>query len=297
MSVEDRIVGCVLGLALGDALGAPFVGRRASKAAPDPSPAGATTAVTALARNLVCSLTASRGFDPQDIVRRHVEWLDATDRPRVDSLTPRVLARVARGEQATSAAQAEWEERGPEISASNGSVVYCAPLGVAHALNPERLEQVAPALSALTHHDGRCRTAVLAVCLAAAHTVRGEPGPSAVHQAIEAVIDREGGEELEFLVDAAGVTRPVDGPDRSFCLFTGGLGLQALARHASFEVELRRVVALGGDTSANAAVAGALVGAAVGRTGLPASWLESLDDREAIEREAESLAALGAAPT
>ena len=57
-------------------------------------------------------------------------------------------------------------ERGPEVSAGNGSVMYCAPLGAFRATHPELLLEEAPALSAITHWDERCRTACLAVTLA-----------------------------------------------------------------------------------------------------------------------------------
>lgn len=86
-----------------------------------------------------------------------------------------------------------------------------------------------------------------------------------------------------------GGTRPIDGPDQGFCLFTAAVGLQAVVRGGGFEEGLRRVVSLGGDTDANAAVAGALLGARVGRAALPAEWLARLVDGEAIEAEAEAL--------
>jgi ADP-ribosyl-[dinitrogen reductase] hydrolase len=75
-----------------------------------------------------------------------------------------------------------------------------------------------------------------------------------------------------------------------FALFTAGIGLQTAADAPGFEEGLRRVVALGGDTDTNAAVAGALLGARYGREALPSPWLETLADREAIEAEAEAFA-------
>src|SRR6266545_4869551 len=236
VDVADRVVGSVLGLALGDALGAPFEGRRADEV-PDPLPAlelpwmglppGSTTDDTAMARNLVRSLAARGSFDPDDLAARHLEWFrsDPTD---VDTFTRRVLSRVDRGEDAFEAARAVWEERGPEVSTGNGSVMYCAPLGLAYADRAEELLEVAPKLSALTHFDERCRTAVLAVTLAVAALADGHSPEGAVTGALAAVVDREGGEELEYLVEMAGVGRRIDGPDQGFCLFTAGVALQSL---------------------------------------------------------------------
>lgn len=300
MELLNRAMGSVAGLALGDALGAPFEGRRA-KDVPSPLPAferpvrdgppGAATDDTALARNLIRSLATRGGFDPDDLIRRHLQWF-ATDPPDIGSLTRTVLRRIAAGRPAEEAAREVWLERGPEVSATNGSVMYCAPLGVAYARRPALLDDLAPRLSALTHHDERCGTAVLAVTLAAAALVRGEPRLAAVETALSGVGDRGGAEELEFLVEAVGRTRPVDGPDQGFCLFTAAAGLQGLARGEGFEETLRGVVALGGDTDTNAAVAGALLGAAVGFDALPGAWWERLVEAEEIAAEGRSLGLL-----
>jgi len=300
MDLADRVVGSCLGLALGDALGAPFEFLR-GRNVPDPIPAlerpwldrppGSTTDDTALARNLIASLAARGGFDAQALVERHLAWF-RSDPPDVGTITGRVLRRVDLGEDATAVARDVWEQRGPEVSAGNGSVMYCAPLGLAYANRPGELFELAPALSALTHFDGRCRTAVLAVTLAVAALVRGEPAEEAARSALTSVESLEGGEELEYLVETAGSPRPIDGPDQGFCLFTAGIAFQALVRGGDAESELRRVVSLGGDTDTNAAVAGALLGARDGVDGLPSPWLERLIDRDAIRSEAETLVPL-----
>lgn len=303
MELADRVVGSCLGLAVGDALGAPFEFRRAH-AIPDPIPAfelgwrggppGSTTDDTAMARNLVRSLAARGGFDPDDLVARHVEWF-RSDPPDVGTLTRLVLKRAASGQDAATAAREVWEQRGPEVSAGNGSVMYCAPLGLAYADRPGELSELAPALSALTHHDGRCKAAVLAVTLCVAALVRGESANDAQNAALAAVAHYEGGEELEYLVEAVGGARPVDGPDQGFCLFTAGVAFQSLLRGGDLETELRRVVSLGGDTDTNAAVAGALLGARDGVDALPTSWLARLVEHDAIRTEAEALVPLAKA--
>jgi ADP-ribosyl-[dinitrogen reductase] hydrolase len=300
MELADRVVGSCLGLALGDALGAPYEFLRARNiparipALERPwlgEPPGSTTDDTAMARNLMRSLAARDGFDASDLVERHLEWFRSNP-PDVGTLVGRVLRRVDRGEEAEAAALRVWEERGPEVSAGNGSVMYCAPLGLAHANRPGDLHELAPALSAITHADGRCKTAVLAVDLCVAALVRGADAERAAREALSAVEELEGGEELEYLVEAVGGARPIDGPDQGLCLFTVGTALQALVRGGDVETELRRVVSLGGDTDTNAAVAGALLGARDGVEGLPAAWLERLRDAEGIRAEALALVPL-----
>jgi ADP-ribosyl-[dinitrogen reductase] hydrolase len=303
MELEERVIGGVLGLALGDALGAPFVGRRAHEI-PDPLPAlelpsrggppGSTTGGTAVARLLIRSLVSSGGFDPADLVARLVAWYRSGP-AEVDAMTARVLRRVAEGDDATAAARDVWRRRGPEVSAGNGSVRSSAPLGLAFANRRDELEELAPALTALTHADLRCATSALAVTVTVAALARSQAPEDAVREAIGAVADREGAEELEYLVEEAGRSRPIDGPDRGFCLFTAGIALQTALEEDGFEGTIRRVVRLGGDAAANGGVAGALVGARVGLGGLPDAWVERLRERDEILADARALVPLAAA--
>jgi ADP-ribosyl-[dinitrogen reductase] hydrolase len=293
------VLGSILGLAIGDALGAPFeFRRRAQVAFPLPAfelpwmglPPGTWTDDTAMARNLWRSLIEHRGaLDLDDVLDRHLAWL-ASDPPDVGNQTRLALTEAAAG--TPEPARAIFERRGPEVSAGNGSVMCCAPLGVARALSPELLMEEAPALSRLTHWDGRCQTACLAVTATVAALVRGEEADAAVLNSLAVLSDREGGEELEFLVGEAGRSRQIDGPDQGFCLFTAGIALQVAGEGLGFEDGLRYVVGLGGDTDTNAAVAGALLGALHGARAIPPAWLNRLAEREAINAETKRLASL-----
>jgi ADP-ribosyl-[dinitrogen reductase] hydrolase len=299
VEARQRIVGGILGLALGDALGAPFEFRRAHDI-PSPLPAyelpwmgrppGSWTDDTAMARNLWNSLVANGGsLDTDDVLRRHLEWLESSP-PDVGNQTVAALREHQRG--SPNAAEAVFDRRGPEVSAGNGSVMYCAPLGLAYADRADDLLEAAPALSAITHWDERCKTACVAVTLTAAALVRGDDPESAVRAALARVAGREGGEELDYLTGAAGVERPIDGPDQGFALFTAGVALRAAGEARPFDDGLREIVALGGDTDTNAAVAGALLGALHGIDALPSHWLDSLVEASAIREEAEALAGL-----
>ena len=243
-----------------------------------------------MARNLWSSLIANGGvLVVPDVLARHLAWFE-TGPSDVGAQTRLALEEARRG--TPEASRAVFERRGPEVSAGNGSVMYCSPLGVARARDPERLFVEAPALSALTHWDGRCATACLAVTLAVAALVRDEEPAGAVRAAVGAVPGRDGAEELEHLVDEAGRSRPIDGPDHGFVLFTAGIALQVVGEGRAFDEGLRHVVSLGGDAGTNAAVAGALLGARHGRGAIPSAWFDRLADGEAIEAEARALASL-----
>ena len=291
--IRRRAAGAIVGLAIGDALGAPFRSLRRD-GVPSPLPqlhgAGVGGDATAMARNLWSSLIADRGvLVLPDVLARHLAWFE-TGPPDVGAQTRLALEEARRG--TPEAARAVFERRGPEVSAGNGSVMYCAPLGVARAGDPERLFAEAPGLSRLTHWDERCATACLAVTLAVAALVRGEDPPAVVTGAVGAVGGREGADELEHLVDEAGRSRPIDGPDRGFALFTAGIALQVAGEGFGFEEGLRHVVGLGGDTDTNAAVAGALLGARHGRGAIPSAWFDRLAQGEPIDAEARALASL-----
>ncbi len=296
---RQRAIGSILGLAIGDALGAPFEFRRA-RDVPDPVPAfelpwmgrppGSWTDDTAMARNLWRSLIEHGGeLVLADVLDRHLAWL-ATGPPDVGNQTRAALAEAARG--TAEPARAVFDRRGPEVSAGNGSVMYCAPLGVARARAPDRLHVEAPALSQLTHWDERCRTACLAVTLAAAALVRGEAPRDAVIASVSACGGLAGAEELEYLVDHAGRERSIDGPEMGFTLFAAGIALQVVGEERGFEDGLRAVVALGGDTDTNGAVAGALLGACHGAAVIPSVWLDRLADGHGIVDEADAVADL-----
>ena len=116
--------------------------------------------------------------------------------------------------------------------------MYCAPLGVAYANRPEKLSELAPALcppsrtgtSAAGRPASRSRSP-------SPRSSAARPGDRAVIDAVTAVPDREGGEELEYLVEQAGRARPIDGPDMGFTLFTAGA--RAAARRGAAGVRGR----------------------------------------------------------
>ena len=300
MDLADRVVGSALGLALGDALGAPFEFLRARNI-PDPIPAlerpwlgeppGSTTDDTAMARNLMRSLVARGGLDPADVLERHLEWFRSdppTSAPSPDASCaasrPASPPRSRRKRSGTSAAPRSRPATARSCTAPPSVwPTRTGPNGSSSSPRPSPPSRTSTA--AAGRRSPRSRSASRrssAACRA----------PDAARAALSAVADLEGGEELEFLVEAVGGSRAIDGPDQGFCLFTAGAAFQALVRPGDAETELRRVVSLGGDADTNAAVAGALLGARDGVRGLPPAWLERLLGADAIRIEAEALVPL-----
>ena len=81
----------------------------------------------------------------------------------------------------------------------------------------------------------------------------------------------------------------MDGDDRGYVLRTIEIAFSALASATSFEDGVVAVVARGGDTDTNGAVAGALLGAKFGKRAIPQRWLELLAAAPELAALAEQL--------
>ncbi len=308
-SPEQRS-GCLLGLALGDALG--FVveaeppgvalayvrdelraGRAGERGHPS-FPFGQYSDDTQLARELLLSLQEAGRFDPETFGRR-LAALFATNRDVGAGPGSRAAAlRLAAG--------TPWTEAGaPAPYAGNGSAIRAAPLGLLYGDDPAALVRVAVAQSRVTHQDRRCAAGAVAMAGAAALAARrGHIDPPA------------------WLEELAGLVRPVDqgmawaielvrgwaslGPNEAArALHTAGLdpdardpwlgvsahvvpsvswALYAFLRSPdSYWDVVCTAIGVGGDTDSMAAMAGALAGSRLGIGALPAGLVARLNDR------------------
>jgi hypothetical protein len=161
---RDRFRGALLGLAVGDALGAPaefltelevrdrwgvldeMVGGGCHDVAP-----GEVTDATEMMLALADSLVALGEFDPQDVVDRYRAWFAAG--PSDVSLTTRtVMLALAAGTPWDLAARRAYEVLGFP-TAGNGSVMRCAPLALRFFNDPDTRRRVSLRESRLTHYD------------------------------------------------------------------------------------------------------------------------------------------------
>jgi ADP-ribosylglycohydrolase len=161
---RDRFRGALLGLAVGDALGAPaefmtpeqvrdhygvlvdMVGGGCHDVLP-----GQATDATDMMLALAESLTEKGVFDPEDIVRRYREWFHAN--PNDVSLTTRtVMLALAAGTPWDLASRRAYEILGFP-TAGNGSVMRCAPIALRYFHDPETRRLVSLRESTITHFD------------------------------------------------------------------------------------------------------------------------------------------------
>lgn len=174
-------------------------------------------------------------------------------------------------------------------SAGNGPAVRAAILG-ASVEDLDQLHRLVLASSRLTHQDPRAIEGSLLVALAA-RVAASEPAltPDGLRAAFStfqvptdpqfrelvssALRSLEAGEPTDRFAARHGMERGVSG----FIVHTVPIALHA---SLSFPRDLRGAVQAcircGGDTDTTAAIAGGIVGAAVGPAGVPADWLTNL---------------------
>jgi ADP-ribosylglycohydrolase len=307
-STADQRAGCLLGLALGDALG--FVveaeppgvagayvaelraGRAGLRAHPD-FPFGQYSDDTQLARELLLSIREAGCFDPAGFGRRLADLFTRGQDVGAGPGSRAAALRLAGG--------VSWSDAGtPRPYAGNGSAMRAAPLGLVFP-DRARLVEAAVGQSRVTHQDPRCAAGALTMAAAAGMAAR--PGAIDLDVWIEelsgavAPVDQPFAEALRALRRWAG--QDSETAIRELHSFRHGapsaadwLGVSAhvipsvlwalyafLRSPDCYWDAVCTAIEAGGDTDSTAAMAGALAGARLGRAGLPEQLVGRLTDR------------------
>ncbi len=295
--MRDRILGCAVGAAVGDALGMPLeFGPPQPVDAPVRDmrsgrlPAGWFTDDTEMALALAASLSAQRPLSPADLARRFVDWY-RTDPPDIGVHTRSVLARVAGGQgwrEAVDAVQSAHPD-----SAGNGSVMRCWPVAVAYWDDLERLLADSRLQSEVTHPHAECLAGCAFLNAAAYHLFRGLSCSESITLALN---DADAPKALCRVVEQAPEQERSQLPNSGWVRHTLQSAVWGLLTTHSFEEALIRVVNLGRDADSAGAVTGALAGAAYGLSRIPARWRAALRGEypPGVEWDADRLIALAA---
>ncbi|HEY5019460.1 MAG TPA: ADP-ribosylglycohydrolase family protein [Steroidobacteraceae bacterium] len=273
--LRTRYLGALLGLAVGDGLGAASISGR---------PLGAWTDDTAMALCLAESLLQSSGFDPQDQWLRYARWQRDGHRSANGTsvgVTPATAKALARARSPAALDEASSNEAAP-LSRVAPVVMYYFR---------KRDEAIAQAQAAAKFSDASpvvrdaCR--VLAVMMHAA--LRGEP----LEQVLRPIDSMSGDHGLDPRLIAVAQSDPKQAPPpiAEPALHVLSVVRWALATGSNFRTGALKAVQLGEDADVIGAVYGQLAGALYGQSGIPASWLERLAHRELIEEIAARLLA------
>ncbi len=304
MSLREQLIGCVLGLVVGDAVGVPaeFKSRRQLDQAPvtdmtgfgtHRQPPGTWSDDSSLA--LATAESLLNGYDPRDMMRRFHAWLTTNYMTPhgavfdVGIATQAAISRYAQGEPPEA-----WGGRG-ERDNGNGSLMRIAPLSCAvHRLPVETIVARSVEVSGLTHAHPRS-----ALCCAyLSLLLRGLLGGQGLNDAM-----RSAGEDVQPYIppdEAQTLARVLDGSvlaagrdaiaGSGYVVHCLEASLWAAARGRDFREAVLLAVNLGDDTDTTAAVTGAICGAMHGARAIPESWVAGLVRGDMVRSLAEQLA-------
>ncbi len=288
--MEDRFVGSMLGLALGDALGAKHEGGPLGQAAWWMLGIGKGDLLrwsddTQMAMGLAESLIAKRGLDADHVAKL---WAERADWKRgYGSGARRLLALIAKG--------ADWREANkaifPDGSFGNGAAMRAAPLGLYCHRDPQALRQAAELASSITHaHPLGIEGGVL-IAKATAMALTGPPDLPILRAEATSSEYRSRLEWAQmWLSREPDAQRVRDALGSSVAAHESAVtAVYASRRFTDFKAMMEFIIAMGGDTDTIGAMAGGIFGARYGVAALPAELLARLEARDEIERLAREL--------
>ncbi len=288
--VADRLAGCLLGTAVGDALGLPREGvsRRRALRLFGPAPirhrllfgrglvSDDTEQACLVAQALLESGGDVRRF-AQSLAWRLRGWFLGVP-AGIGLATLRAIVKLWLG----------WPpERSGVHSAGNGPAMRAPIIGACAAGDPRRLANLVRASTVLTHTDPRAEQGALLVALAARQgmlhgpTQEGSAFLDEVRSHIAdppeylGVVGSHVGRRAtaQELAEALGLRDGVSG----FIDHTAPVTLFCWMRYQTdFRQAVEEVILLGGDTDTTGAIVGGLMGATLGTEAIPSEWLAGL---------------------
>lgn len=289
-AVQSRARGCLLGLAVGDALGVAVEFRTAAQILEEYPDGlrdmhgaswwglvpGQVSDDTEMALCLARSLVQCGKHDPDDVAAAYGLWLasnppdvgntvrGAFGSPDMESLR---LSGMRHGH-----AEAARRSANPE-SQANGALMRIAPLGI-----------FAGGLDAL----GRLSARDVAVEAGAAETRLSHPHPTCVAASlllVATIAMAVAGREVSQRTPAT-PPRVYDDERMGWVVIALQNAFYQLGRGVGFEDALIDTVRRGGDTDTNAAICGALLGAVYGLEAIPERWARAVLDCRADRPDA-----------
>lgn len=302
VEIRDRFIGCLLGLAVGDALGSRLEGytpeavKRSNLEMPEfldelwRWSQGRWTDDTKMAVALAGSIVNSGGFNPKQTAKKYLEWYKSGDLRGIGNVTQQSLLNLQSG--------ASWKNSGikADWAAGNGTAMRVAPIGLLDMNNLEKLRQDARDDAVITHNNHEAINGSLAVAFAVARLAKGdldldylinetvdfiEPSEVLLRLEIAQKLLEQGASAEYSLADIGTGGYVVETVASSFFCFMSSPG--------SYETAVFNAVRGGNDTDTTAAITGALSGTYLGFEGIPLKWREEVEDALAIEELANSI--------
>ena len=292
IDITDKALGCLLGLAIGDALGAPVefkprgtfepvTGMRAGGS--HGLDAGYWTDDTSLALCLAESLIECGGFDAIDQMRRYVRWLDEGHWSSTGSCFDIGLT--------TRASLSRFKATGDPMAGStdsdragNGSLMRLAPVPIHFHRDVETAVRMAGESSRTTHGAEEC---VDACRLFAWLLLRAFEAEDKSFLRVDPDAMPDGAplaRRLRSLALGAYAHKPEDHISGSGYVFDCmEAALWCFARTDSFSDAVLMAVNLGDDADTTGAVCGQIAGAFYGVGAIPEEWKSQLHRGDEVE--------------
>ncbi len=319
--VDEKLVisrgrGALLGLAVGDAFGATFEGKRMPSppfpemcggiyseivgGGPNALKAGQVTDDTQMATAMAMMLIEHQRYDLFETGKAYARLMPlAFD---LDPISKAALTLLVEGRSPEYTGRRVWMETYPK-PADNASLSRAAPIAVFYYKQQMQRIEAAMLDSAITHFDPRCQLAcvildaVVAACMGSSNE---KPTHDEILKQIEADLSiaaaqlgRTYPESINAVQDAAEWLRAdvqhakdsdpeLYGPEihlihhEKYVRTALRLGLWEMFHAPDFEQGLIDVINRGGDTDTNGAVAGVCLGALHGEGAIPARWADTV---------------------
>lgn len=316
--LASRVLGCLFGGALGDALGYPIEFRSWAQIAERFGPAGLTAPLVQGGRSLVSddtqmTLYTAEGLlagldagyaDEPDRLLEHIRqaylaWFQTQREdwhPGARGLSQHRELWAIRAPGSTCLSALRAGARGTPTAPINeskgsGGLMRVAPLGLVPSIDADRAFRLAHAAAALTHGHpaGRLSAAALASLL---RDLMAEMPIAAALGRMEVRLEAAGdASAVVRAVQAARALAATDTPAREAIATLGqgwsgdealAIGIFAVLRAEHFEAAVQIAANQDGDSDTTAAVAGQIWGAAQGIESLPADWIRHLDVLEPL---------------
>jgi ADP-ribosylglycohydrolase len=298
---HSRYLGCLLGLAAGDAVGTTVEFRPPGSFTPLTDMVGGGpfnlqpgewTDDTSMALCLAESLITTGGFDAADQMDRYLAWWrrgHLSSNGRCFDIGGTVSAALRRYEQTGD----PFAGSADPYSAGNGSIMRLAPVPMRYAAAPD-LPDLCAGSSRTTHAAATCLDACSYFGGLIAGALRGESKARLLAPGFSLAPEQWDTQPLgpEIQAVAAGSFRAQEPPaiaGTGYVVKSLEAALWAFNRSATFEEGCLLAANLGDDADTTAAVYGQLAGAYYGVEGIPNHWLERLAHRPLIEQFAERL--------
>jgi ADP-ribosyl-[dinitrogen reductase] hydrolase len=299
----QRFQGSLLGLAIGDALGMPLEGARASMIRDRlgrvlefmDAPwrflnAGQWTDDTKMMLCHARSIVEMGKMDTDDTARKFIQWFESNDWRGMGGATYESIQRLRSG-----VSPDESGKKG-EMAAGNGVAMRIAPVGLVDCLDLERLWEDCRAAAVTTHDNPEAIAGGQAVAYAVARGARGDLDPaSLILDTVKFIGPCKAAENLQSA--AAFLESGMDIVEALARLGTSGYVVETVASaffsflHTpdDFEETVSRAVEGGLDTDTTGAVAGSISGAYNGLDAIPERWREGVEATEEIVGLAEGI--------